>query len=969
MLVGESSNCRHAPQDAAELGAPSVHSAGYAATGDSKVTPSIAGSNLSLETHNLGTTDVMITGSYRRDWRRFDTNAPGNQVIETGIDVGATAVLTVTVSDAEPIALGEIPPLFLLSGQTLEVDLSEHVLNADRFDLDSFSSTLPSAQLELGEVGGPNLQARATDQTVIREGTITVIVSDELTNTATATFDVYILPLSERPVVGSLVVSATNREVTLSRTGGHVPAIASLASDTYIQYQWRDSRGEAAHAVKVYDTDDAASFVCDRSDDTSWILDAAIRVGGYSSPVVNSIISLPNLVGGSISSASWTRGSLHAEFSDVELRQAAITTIDGFRKGGGLRLQNLDLDLVGASHVQSVPDAAAETPNGAGSFAFDVVHPRIVADDVVSVRARLTVPLDGATGDRFAVVTLARDAAFNPPAAPPTPANLRETATAENSITWEWNASAGADDYLTSHREPGDAWSAETTVTGTSRTVTGLDAGTTYEFRVRARNAGGESSYATDEADTQDATPSPPPTPANLRETATAENSITWEWNASTGADDYLTSHREPGDAWSAETTVTGTSRTVTGLDAGTTYEFRVRASNAGGESSYATDEADTQDATPSPPPTPANLRETATTEDSITWEWNASAGADDYLTSHREPGDAWSAETTVTGTSRTVTGLDAGTTYEFRVRARNAGGESSYATDEADTQDATPAADGNLWLAGGTPDGIYLSTDGGATWGALIPPPAGQTLANGIAVGPDGDLWLAGSSPDDIYRSADGGATWDSSGISAPAGQNVVAGISVGPDGDVWLAGNVPDGIYRSTDGGATWGALISPPAGQGGVNGIAVGPDGDVWIAGSNPDDIYRSADGGATWDSSGISAPAGQLVASGIAVGPDGDVWLAGNTPDGIYRSTDGGATWGALISPPAGQTAVSGIAFGASTVTPSQRLRRRPTCARPRPPRTRSPGSGTPRREPTTISHRTASRATPGAPRPR
>ena len=221
----------------------------------------------------------------------------------------------------------------------------------------------------------------------------------------------------------------------------------------------------------------------------------------------------------------------------------------------------------------------------------------------------------------------------------------------------------------------------------------------------------------------------------------------------------------------------------------------------------------------------------------------------------------------------------------------------------------------GDVWLSGRNPNGIYKSTDGGATWGSLIATPSGQRSVGGVAIDPrNGDVWIAGANPDGLYKSTDGGATWGSL-ISPPSGQTVVLGVAIDArNGDVWLAGAAPNGIYKSTDGGATWGTLISPPDRDTAVEEVAIDPrNGDVWLASANPDGLYKSTDGGATWGSL-IAAPSGQTSVLGVAIDArNGDVWLAGTSPDGIYKSTDGGATWGALISPPAGQTLVSDVAI--------------------------------------------------------
>ena len=63
----------------------------------------------------------------------------------------------------------------------------------------------------------------------------------------------------------------------------------------------------------------------------------------------------------------------------------------------------------------------------------------------------------------------------------------------------------------------------------------------------------------------------------------------------------------------------------------------------------------------------------------------------------------------------------------------------------------------------------------------AGITAPPGQTSLQGIAVAPNGDLWLAGNVPDAIYRSSDDGATWGAA-ISGPTGQTAVIGLAFDP-------------------------------------------------------------------------------------------------------------------------------------------------------------------------------------------
>jgi hypothetical protein len=74
-----------------------------------------------------------------------------------------------------------------------------------------------------------------------------------------------------------------------------------------------------------------------------------------------------------------------------------------------------------------------------------------------------------------------------PPTVPPTPTGLRATTIRPTSVSLAWNASTGATGYKV-YRGTN-----VTTVTGTSATISGLNAATTYTFTVSATNAAGES--------------------------------------------------------------------------------------------------------------------------------------------------------------------------------------------------------------------------------------------------------------------------------------------------------------------------------------------------------------------------------------------------------------------------------------------------------------------------------------------
>ncbi|MEU6087774.1 glycoside hydrolase family 18 protein [Streptomyces sp. NPDC047085] len=99
-------------------------------------------------------------------------------------------------------------------------------------------------------------------------------------------------------------------------------------------------------------------------------------------------------------------------------------------------------------------------------------------------------------------------------------------------------------------------------------------------------------------------------------------------------------------------------------------------------------------DPTPTVPPAPSGLTVTGTTSSSVSLSWSAVSGATGYNV-YRDGTKV----TAVTGTSATVTGLSASTSYSFQVTATNAAGESPKST----AATATTASSGGGGGGGGT--------------------------------------------------------------------------------------------------------------------------------------------------------------------------------------------------------------------------------------------------------------------------
>lgn len=183
------------------------------------------------------------------------------------------------------------------------------------------------------------------------------------------------------------------------------------------------------------------------------------------------------------------------------------------------------------------------------------------------------------------------------PSSPTAPNNLTVTAASSTQINIRWTDNATNEEAFKIERCTGHDctdFSQIATVGAnvTSYSNTGLAASTTYIYRVRAYNSVGDSTYSnTDYATTPEA-PVPPLAPTNLAAVAAPKTRINLSWNDNSINESGFKIERCTGLSctnFSQIATVgTGTTRyTNAGLRKGTSYTYRVKAYNTGGDSDY----------------------------------------------------------------------------------------------------------------------------------------------------------------------------------------------------------------------------------------------------------------------------------------------------------------------------------------------------------------------------------------------
>ncbi|MDQ3061910.1 MAG: fibronectin type III domain-containing protein, partial [Acidobacteriota bacterium] len=182
--------------------------------------------------------------------------------------------------------------------------------------------------------------------------------------------------------------------------------------------------------------------------------------------------------------------------------------------------------------------------------------------------------------------------------------------------------------------------------------------------------------------------PTPPVSPSNLTTSGISSSAINLAWtDGSTNEDGFKIERSTDGTNFTeiATTAANVTTYSAGSLQAATQYYFRVRAYNTGGNSAYTnTANAMTLPAPPTVPNAPTGFSAATISASQINLSWTDNASNEDGFKIERCSGAACSnfAQVATVGANTTTfssTGLAKNTTFCYRVRAYNTGGNSAY--------------------------------------------------------------------------------------------------------------------------------------------------------------------------------------------------------------------------------------------------------------------------------------------------
>ncbi len=255
-------------------------------------------------------------------------------------------------------------------------------------------------------------------------------------------------------------------------------------------------------------------------------------------------------------------------------------------------------------------------------------------------------------------------------------------------------------------------------------------------------------------------------------------------------------------------------------------------------------------------------------------------------------------------------------------------GGDWQHVLTDLETFNVTVHPGDPAVVLAGTADGVWRSTDRGATFRRTDFPDQGRQVWSFLVDSRNPDRIYAGASPIDVYRSEDCGKSWrrlPNPGVAdrakTPFASRVMR-MAQHParPAEIYAALEV-NGVIRTNDGGETWqdcsddlirlsdlphlkSKIVSDTFAEGMLDGhaIAISPaDPDAVILAARMG-LFRSADGGKSWQDMEMKKFSPVTYGRDVRVSPQDPSTLyaalsvaASSHDGGLYRSQDTGKTW--------------------------------------------------------------------------
>ncbi len=385
--------------------------------------------------------------------------------------------------------------------------------------------------------------------------------------------------------------------------------------------------------------------------------------------------------------------AFNSETASAYSHEKQVTTLHDLPGApSNLGITSIFADRIGLAWVDNSDDEAGfklqRKITGTGTFA-DIKN---TAANVVAYTDRDSALLDGASYSyRVCATNSAGDSVFSNEIAVTTtlnsPSALTAQAISSSQVILTWADRSATEDGFTIERSPitSTNYTAIATVNAnaTSFTDAGLGGGSKYWYRVRAFNSNTTSAYSNQKQVTT--LNDFPVAPSALTVTSLLSNTISLSWSDNSSNESGFKIQRKTGasgtygDIKTTAANITVYSDHDGALKDGTSYFYRVCATNSAGESGYS---AEVNGVTPLAKPTSAVATAISSSQIDLSWTDNSSSETGYKIERKRTAAGIYAQIAQVGADVRSysdTTGLDAGTRYYYRVRATNGTMDSDY--------------------------------------------------------------------------------------------------------------------------------------------------------------------------------------------------------------------------------------------------------------------------------------------------
>lgn len=287
---------------------------------------------------------------------------------------------------------------------------------------------------------------------------------------------------------------------------------------------------------------------------------------------------------------------------------------------------------------------------------------------------------------------------------------------------------------------------ASSLVSNHSQVISGLQASTIYHFRVRSTDGAGNLTISGDNTFTTSAVTFPVISGIGASNVTTTGATITWNTDVASNAQvEYGTTISYGTLTTLVSSLGTSHSQIISGLQASTSYHFRVRSADGSGNLSISGDNTFTTSSVVVAGPVISSIStgNIATDAAVITWTTNIQATSQvEYGTTTSYGLQTPTNSTVLTSHSQTLIGLQASTTYHYRVKSSDASGNLSTSGDNIFTTASVPVNGGGPTPPAGSPLSGPSSTN-------LTPQQTPATGGCGMIIPKDGKAPSPGQAAD----------------------------------------------------------------------------------------------------------------------------------------------------------------------------------------------------------------------------